>query len=75
MYFHVLGKIEFASLFCWPTDVEAALRTGLTSRLKGTSNPVLEATRWTTILSSKVNVHHAIDFRALLGADLVTKNS
>ena len=30
------------------------------------------ATRWTTNLSSKVNLHHAIDFRALCGANLVT---
>ena len=30
------------------------------------------ATRWTTTLPSKVNLHHAIDFKALCGANLVT---
>ena len=29
-------------------------------------------TRWSSTLSSKVNLHHAIIFRALYGADLVT---
>ena len=32
-------------------------------------------TRWSTALSSKVNVHHAIDFRVLCGANLVTLRS
>ena len=32
------------------------------------------STRWTTILSSNVNLHHSIHYRAECGADLVTKN-
>ena len=31
------------------------------------------ATRRSTKLSSKVNLHHAINFRALCGANLITK--
>ena len=30
------------------------------------------STRWSTTLSSKVNLHHAIDLRSLCGASLVT---
>ena len=32
------------------------------------------ATRWSTTLSSKVNLSHAINFRSLCGANLVTKH-
>ena len=32
-------------------------------------------TRWSTRVSSKVNLHHAFDFRALCGANLVTLRS
>ena len=34
--------------------------------------PVEESTRWGTTLSSKANLHHAIDFRAFCVANLVT---
>ena len=33
------------------------------------------STRWSTTLSSKVNLPHAINFRALCGANLVTSRS
>ena len=51
--------------------MDAALRAGLATRLKGSTNTGLDPTRWTKILLSKVNLLHAIDFRALFGAYLV----
>ena len=41
---------------------------GAVSYERGTPAP----TRWSTALSSKVNLPHAINFRALIGASLVT---
>ena len=37
--------------------------------------PTCNLTRWSLTLSSKVNLHHAIIFRALCGANLVTSPS
>ena len=34
-----------------------------------------QATWWNSTLSPKVNLHHAINFRALCGANLVTQPS
>ena len=46
-----------------------------TSCLPDLRPPNHPTTRWCTTLSSKVNLHHAIDFRALRGANLVTEPS
>ena len=43
--------------------------------MSGLWQPATTSTRWSTILSAKVNLPDAIDFGALFGANLVTQPS
>ena len=51
---------------------EEVARERILLRLPRERNRIERTTPWSTTLSSKVNLHHAINVRALRGANLVT---
>ena len=70
------------SLGNWETKPRKALRVGIPVDVLGEMGTFVNLvprialpTRCSTTLSSKVNLHHAINFRALCGANLVTQPS
>ena len=69
------SKNDFGLRFARPCVVTQRIRTaGFNNLYSFYSSRFTVASRWSTTPSSKVKLHHAINFRALCGAQTVTQH-